>query len=193
MMSPLFVLSSSTVCCPSAPAHSLVFQHIWTLSNIDCMILKCIFSHWGQLRDSCVTITKGESMHWCSRRPHNAMESRWDKCTGRIDRKPLSWLLYYYLVNVFATFYFIVIAVLYYSRILEQCKQFSGACYCVWYVMLWSICLEAFSSYEIFVHKSSVFDCVMQSDFFFLIFTMLYFFCCRWFTHTTPNSLKKRY
>ncbi len=64
----------------------------------------------------------------------------------------------------FATFYFIVIAVLYYSRILEQCKQFSGACYCVWYVMLWSICLEAFSSYEIFVHKTYVFDRGMQFE-----------------------------
>ncbi len=64
---------------PPAPAHSLVFQHllhIWTLSNNDCMILRSIFSHWGQLRDSYTTITKGENIYWwCSRRQHNALRA----------------------------------------------------------------------------------------------------------------------
>ncbi len=60
---------------PPAPAQSLVFQHflhIWTLSNSDCMILRSIFSHEGQLVDSYMTITKGENIYWCSRRQHNA-------------------------------------------------------------------------------------------------------------------------
>ncbi len=59
---------------PPAPAHSLVFQHllhIWTLSNSDCMILRSIFS----LRDSYITITKGENIYWCSRRQHNALRA----------------------------------------------------------------------------------------------------------------------
>ncbi len=57
-----------------ASAHSLVFQHllhIWTLSSSDCMILK----HWGQLRDSNTTITKGENIDWCWRRQHNALRA----------------------------------------------------------------------------------------------------------------------
>ncbi len=63
-MSPLLVLSN-----PPAPAHSLFFKHflhIWTLSNSDSMILRSIFSHWGQLRDSYTTITKGGDIYWCS-------------------------------------------------------------------------------------------------------------------------------
>ncbi len=46
---------------PPRPADSLVFQHllhIWTLSSSDCMILRSIFSHRGQLRDSNTTIKK---------------------------------------------------------------------------------------------------------------------------------------
>ncbi len=35
------------------------FLCIWTLSNNDCMILRSIFSQWGQLKDSYATITKG--------------------------------------------------------------------------------------------------------------------------------------
>ncbi len=61
---------------PPASAHSLVFQHllyIWTLSNIDCMILRSIFSHWGQLRDSYTAITKGGNIYGCSRKPHSAL------------------------------------------------------------------------------------------------------------------------
>ncbi len=55
----------------SGPTNSLVFQHlsrIWTLSNNDYMILRSIFSLWGQLRDSYTTITKGLNAHQCSRR-----------------------------------------------------------------------------------------------------------------------------
>ncbi len=37
------------------------FLCIWTLSNNDCMILRSIFSHWGQLRDSRATITEGSN------------------------------------------------------------------------------------------------------------------------------------
>ncbi len=40
------------------------------------MILRSIFSHWGRLRDSCTTITKGENIFWCSRRQHNALRAR---------------------------------------------------------------------------------------------------------------------
>ncbi len=36
------------------------------------MILRSIFSHWGQLRDSYGTITEGSNAHWCFRRKHVA-------------------------------------------------------------------------------------------------------------------------
>ncbi len=51
------------------------FLHIWTLSSSDCMILRSIFSHWGQLRDSNTTIKKGSNIHWCSRRKHDALRA----------------------------------------------------------------------------------------------------------------------
>ncbi len=63
---------------PPAPAHSLLFQHLlhfWTLSKSDCMILRSIFLHRGQLRDSYTTITKDENIYWCSRRQHNALRA----------------------------------------------------------------------------------------------------------------------
>ncbi len=47
---------------PPRSVDSAVFQHflhIWTLSSSDCMILRSIFSHWGQLMDSNTTIKKG--------------------------------------------------------------------------------------------------------------------------------------
>ncbi len=44
------------------------FLCIWTLSNNDCMILRFIFSHRGQLRDSFATITEDSNTHWSSRR-----------------------------------------------------------------------------------------------------------------------------
>ncbi len=57
-MSP-FVLNSSTVCCSSEKSFSShkifgfpAFLCIWTLSNNDCIIVRSIFSHRGQLRDS---------------------------------------------------------------------------------------------------------------------------------------------
>ncbi len=49
------------------------FLCIWTLSNNDCMILRSIFSHWGQPRDSYATITEGSNAHWCSRRKNHAL------------------------------------------------------------------------------------------------------------------------
>ncbi len=51
---------------PPYPAESSVFQHllhIWTISSSDCMILRSIFSYWGQLRGSNTTI---KNMHWSS-------------------------------------------------------------------------------------------------------------------------------
>ncbi len=63
---------------PPCPAESSVFQHllhIWTLSSSDCMIVRSIFSHWGQLRDSNTTIKKGSNIHWCSRRKHDALRA----------------------------------------------------------------------------------------------------------------------
>ncbi len=63
---------------PPGPADSSVFQHllhIWTLSNSDCMTLRSIFSHWGQLRDSNTTIKKGSNIHWCSWRRHDALRA----------------------------------------------------------------------------------------------------------------------
>ncbi len=41
--------------------------------NSDCMILRSIFSHWGQLRDSFTTITEDPNAHWCSRRKNDAL------------------------------------------------------------------------------------------------------------------------
>ncbi len=63
---------------PPCPAESSVFQHllhIWTLSSSDCMILRSIFSHWGQLRDSNATIKKGSNLHWCSWRKYDELRS----------------------------------------------------------------------------------------------------------------------
>ncbi len=56
------------------------FEHF---SSSECMILWSIFSHWGQLRDSYTTITKGFNIHWCSRRKHNALRAEGEHfCTG---------------------------------------------------------------------------------------------------------------
>ncbi len=70
-------LNSVTV-LQNNPADSSVFQHllhIQTLSSSDCMILRSIFSHWGQLMDSNTTIKKGSNIHWCSRRTHDALRA----------------------------------------------------------------------------------------------------------------------
>ncbi len=52
------------------------FLCIWTLSNIDCMILRFVFSHRGQVRDSFTTITEDSNTHWCSRRKNHALSAR---------------------------------------------------------------------------------------------------------------------
>ncbi len=81
-MSPLFVLNSWTEHCSSDKSSTFcrfcsfpAFLHIWTLSSSDCMILRSIFSHWGQLMDSNTTIKKGSNIHWCSRRKHDALRA----------------------------------------------------------------------------------------------------------------------
>ncbi len=59
---------------PPCPAESSAFQHlwhIWTHSSSDCMTLRSLFSHWGQLRDS--NTKKDSNIHWCSRRKHDAL------------------------------------------------------------------------------------------------------------------------
>ncbi len=79
---PCYFLSN-----PPAPAHSLLFQHllhIWSLSKSDCMILRSIFSHRGQLRDSYTTITKDENIYWCLRRQHNALRAGGCKLLNRM-------------------------------------------------------------------------------------------------------------
>ncbi len=83
-MSPLFVLNSWTEHCSSDKSSTFcrfcsfpAFLHIWTLSSSDCMILRSIFSHWGQLMDSNTTIKKGSNIHWCSRRTHDALRTGW--------------------------------------------------------------------------------------------------------------------
>ncbi len=81
-MSPLFVLNSWTEHCSSDKSSTFcrfcsfpAFLHILTLSSSDCMILRSIFSHWGQLMDSSTTIKKGSNIHWCSRRTHDALRA----------------------------------------------------------------------------------------------------------------------
>ncbi len=51
------------------------FLCIWTLSKNYCRILRAIFSHWGQLRDSFATITEDSNAHWCSRRKNHALSA----------------------------------------------------------------------------------------------------------------------
>ncbi len=53
----------------------LSFLCMWTLSNSDCMILRSIFLHRGQLRDSFATITEDSNAHWCSRRKNHALRA----------------------------------------------------------------------------------------------------------------------
>ncbi len=83
---------------PSGPTNSFVFQHllhIWTLSNNDCIILRSIFSHWGQLRDS--YYTKGSNRHWCSRRYNNALRAGGWKLLNKM--KMYTFFLFY--LNIF--------------------------------------------------------------------------------------------
>ncbi len=53
---------------------SSIFVCIWTLSINDCMILRSIFSHRGQLRDSFATITEDSNAHWCSRKKETCIK-----------------------------------------------------------------------------------------------------------------------
>ncbi len=63
----------------SGPTNS-EFLCIWTLSNNDCVILRSIHLHRGQLRDSYANIKKGSNAHWCFTRKHNALmlKNEWD-------------------------------------------------------------------------------------------------------------------
>ncbi len=49
---------------------------ILTLSNYDCTILRSIFSHRGQLRDSYASVTEDSNTHWCSRRKKICIKSQ---------------------------------------------------------------------------------------------------------------------
>ncbi len=74
---------------PSGPTNSLVFQAflcIWTLSNNDCMILRSIFSHWGQLMDS---------RNYYRRFKHSLMLQKEKRSIKRIYKtwKPKRWKL----------------------------------------------------------------------------------------------------
>ncbi len=55
---------------PSVPTNYLVFQHFCAFEPFPTMtmILRSIFSHRGQLKDSFATITEDSNAHWCSRR-----------------------------------------------------------------------------------------------------------------------------
>ncbi len=73
-------LCSKTACCSSEKYFRSFFGFqaflcIWTLSNNDCMILRSIFSHWGQLRDLYATIAQGSNAHWCFRRKTRCIKS----------------------------------------------------------------------------------------------------------------------
>ncbi len=104
-MSPLFVLNSWTEHCSSDKSSTFcrfcsfpAFLHIWTLSSSDCMILRSIFSHWGQLMDSNTTIKKGSNIHWCSRRKHDALRAGcWNFWTGwRFPNFFFCWNIYFF-------------------------------------------------------------------------------------------------
>ncbi len=53
------------------------------------MILRAIFSHWGQLRDSNTTIKKGSNIHWCSRRKHDTLRAGGWKLFEFVDQGKL--------------------------------------------------------------------------------------------------------
>ncbi len=107
-MSPLFVLNSWTVHCSSDKSSTLcrfcsfpAFLHIWTLSSSDCMILRSIFSHWGQLMDSNTTIKKGSNIHWCSRRKHDALRAGCWKLLNRMKISNFFLLLKYIFFSIY--------------------------------------------------------------------------------------------
>ncbi len=50
------------------------FRFPASFAYLNCMILRSIFSHWGQLRDSNTQLLKkGSNIDWCSRRKHDAL------------------------------------------------------------------------------------------------------------------------
>ncbi len=107
-MSPLFVLNSWTEHCSSDKSSTFcrfcsfpAFLHIWTLSSSDCMILRSIFSHWGQLRDSNTTIKKGSNIHWCSRRTHDALRAGCWKLLNRMKISNFFLLLKYIFFSIY--------------------------------------------------------------------------------------------
>ncbi len=107
-MSPLFVLNSWTEHCSSDKSSTFcrfcsfpAFLHIWTLSSSDCMILRSIFSHWGQLRDSSTTIKKGSNIHWCSRRKHDALRAGCWKLLNRMKISNFFLLLKYIFFSIY--------------------------------------------------------------------------------------------
>ncbi len=107
-MSPLFVLNSWTEHCSSDKSSTFcrfcsfpAFLHIWTLSSSDCMILRSIFSHWGQLMDSNTTIKKGSNIHWCSRRKHDALRAGCWKLLNRMKISNFFLLLKYIYFSIY--------------------------------------------------------------------------------------------
>ncbi len=107
-MSPLFVLNSWTEHCSSDKSSTFcrfcsfpAFLHIWTLSSSDCMILRSIFSHWGQLMDSNTTIKKGSNIHWCSRRTHDALRAGCWKLLNRMKISNFFLLLKYIYFSIY--------------------------------------------------------------------------------------------
>ncbi len=90
------------------------FLCIWTLSNNDCMILRSIVLHRGQLRDSFATITEDWNAHWCSRRKNHALGA------GR-ENFWTEWIVYIYLVlpKYICFFYYLVLPFRSYRRLLH--------------------------------------------------------------------------
>ncbi len=59
------------------PSNNLVLQHfcVFDLFPPMTMILRSIFSHWGQRRDRYATITEGSNSHRCPRRKNHALRA----------------------------------------------------------------------------------------------------------------------
>ncbi len=107
-MSLLFVLNSWTEHCSSDKSSTFcrfcsfpAFLHIWTLSSSDCMILRSIFSLWGQLLESNTTIKKGSNIHWCSRRTHDALRAGGWKLLNRMKISNFFLLLKYIYFSIY--------------------------------------------------------------------------------------------
>ncbi len=92
---------------PSCPAESSVFHHllhIWTLSSSDYMILRNIFSHWGQLRDLNTTIKKGSNINWRSRRKHDVLRAGGWKLLNRMKMSKF----FLFCWNIFLFFHLVL-------------------------------------------------------------------------------------